>query len=223
MFTDRYDAGRQLAAYLQEYKNEDAVVYGLPRGGVLVGLEIAKKINAQLDIVLTRKLGHPFNPDLALCAITEDGQRIYGESGLCGIGLDWIESESAIQQREIQRRRNVYKDQALDIRAAGKVAILVDDGIATGLTMKAAILAIKKQSPQKIVVAVPVAPRQVVLELEQLVDEVVVLDDAFPYRGSVGAYYAFFPKVYDKEVVVSIKEAARHFKNHQFKRVLVAA
>lgn len=207
MFFDRYDAGKQLAQKLEQYRGENTVIYALPRGGVLTGLEITKVLAAPLDIVITRKIGHPLNSEYAICAITEGGHRICTELGLCGVDVDWLEAESSAQQREAQRRRLAYKTEYSSILAKGKVAILVDDGIATGLTMKAAIHQIKKQKPKKIIVAVPVAPHDVVLELEQIVDEVIVINDVTKNLGAISEYYTHFPEVFDKEVTLCLQQA----------------
>jgi putative phosphoribosyl transferase len=206
MFFDRHDAGERLARRLSFYKGKKAVVYALPRGGVLLGLDVAKELGVPLDVVIARKVGHPFNNEYALCAVTEDGERICDESGLCGIDEAWVDLESDIQQREARRRRIVYKKNRRTISAKGKVAILVDDGIATGLTMKAAIRAIQKQKPSSIVVAVPVASHTVIVELKKLVDDVVVLEDVASFTGAVGAYYTQFPQVSDEEVIACLNE-----------------
>ena len=207
MFFDRYDAGKQLAQKLISYKSSDTVVYALPRGGVLVGYEIAKSLKAPLDVVINRKIGHPLNKECAICAITEEGEMVYDELGLCGIDDDWINIEATAQQKEARRRRFVYKDNQPSISAEGKTAILVDDGIATGLTMKAAIKTIEKQKPTKIIVAVPVAPHEVINKLNKIVDETVVLLEEKSFQGAVGAYYRYFPEVFDKEVQVCLKKA----------------
>jgi predicted phosphoribosyltransferase len=219
MFFDRLDAGERLAERLLHYKGKNVVVYALPRGGVVLGQEVAVKLRAPLDLVITRKIGHPFNKEFALCAITEDGERVCDEFGLCGVDESWIELESAMEQREAQRRHVVYKRNERIIPATGRVAILVDDGVATGLTMKAAIHAIKKQDPQKIVVAVPVAPHRVVTELRQIVDDVVVLEDAQYFAGSVGSYYIRFDEVSDDEVIDSLHAvSSMHAKSKRSKR-----
>lgn len=197
MFFDRYDAGEQLATKLEYYKDSDVVVYALPRGGVLVGLEISKALHAPLDIVIAHEIGHPLNNEYAICAITESGERVCSEIGLCGVDESWIEFESKVQQKEVCRRLLEYKGNEASVSAGGKIAILVDDGISTGLTMKAAILAIKKQKPRKIIVAVPMATHDRVVEFGQLVDEVVVL---------IESYYIHFSEVSDKEAQVALHQ-----------------
>ncbi len=207
MFFDRYDAGKQLASKLQTYKDTDSIVLALPRGGVLVGYEIATALHLPLDVVITRKIGHPFNKEVAICAVTEDGRRVCDDWGLYGLDDDsWLEHETAIAMEEAVRRRKVFGVQT-SLSLKDKTVIITDDGIATGLTMKAALLTICSQKPKKIVLAVPVAPHDVLKELSAEVDEVVVLDTGENYRGAVGAYYTHFPEVFDKEVITCLKRS----------------
>lgn len=212
MFTDRYDAGEQLALRLTKYRGRDTVVYALPRGGVLVGYEIAQKLKIPLDLVITRKIGHPADREFAICAITEDGERVCDESSLQGIDEEWLENASNTEKSEAERRRQIYKGGAASISAKGKLAIVVDDGIATGLTIRAAIKAIKKQQPKKLIVAIPVAPHEVVERLRTEVDAVVVVSEAINFLGAVGQYYANFPEVFDKEVQVCLRQAEQKYK-----------
>jgi len=205
MFLDRYDAGKQLANKLLKYKGKKTVVYAIPRGGALTALEVARALEAPLDVVIARKIGHPFNKELAVCAITEDGKRTCDEVGVCCVDSSWLESETTLQLQEIKRQRQVFQGTAKLMSAKGKTAILVDDGIATGLTIKAAVLAIQKQKPEKIIIAVPVAPRSVIEELMQQVDEVVVLRDEPDFKGDVSSCYIHFPEVIDAEVQLVLK------------------
>lgn len=204
MFFDRYQAGEQLAKRLRHYRGSDTVVYALPRGGVLVGLPIAKLLHAPLDVVITRKIGHPLNPEFAVGAITEQGDLIHDETGNCGLDESWLESQRLAQWTEARRRRAVYKGNTESINAKDKVAILVDDGVATGLSVKAAIMTIKKQRPRKLVLAVPVAPHETVVALTHLVDEMVVIKDDTKFRGAVGAYYTNFSEMTDDDVVAAL-------------------
>lgn len=207
MFFDRHSAGRQLAGALEAYTNSDAIVYALPRGGVVVGRAVAAMLGLPLDIVIARKVGHPANPEVAICAITEDGDYLCNEYGLGGVDREWVMHALARQQAEAARRREVYKH-GLPVRVAtGKTAIIVDDGIATGLTMHAAVHAIKKQTPAHIVIAVPVAPAGVLAEFTPEVDAVVVLRADSRFRGVVGSYYTHFPQVSDLEVMTCLADA----------------
>ena len=208
MFLDRYDAGQRLAVKLKEYKNSATVVLALPRGGVLVGHEIATELNLPLDVVITRKIGHPLNKEIAICAVTEDGRRVCDDYSPYAVDKNWIDRESQLAVKEATRRRLVYgvlTPQSL----RDKTVIVTDDGIATGLTMKAALMSIPSQKPRKIVLALPVCPPEVLRELKSQVDEVVVLDESKPYRGAVGAYYTHFPEVSDKQVVDCLKDVAQ--------------
>lgn len=206
MFLDRYDAGKQIASKLQTYKDTNSVVLALPRGGVLVGYEIATALHLPLDVVITCKIGHPLNKEMAVCVVTEDGRRVCDDRGLCGLDDDsWLEHETVAATGEIVRRRNVFGVRA-PLSLKNKTVIVTDDGIATGLTMKAALLMIRSQKPKKIVLAVPVAPHDVLKEFSTEVDEVVVLDTGEDYRGAVGAYYTHFPEVFDEEVIACLKQ-----------------
>ncbi len=203
-FKNRQEAGKELSKELYKYKGKDLVVYALPRGGVVLGFEIAKELNAPLDIVIARKIGHPLNPEYAVCAITETGDMFCDEKEKALLGQEWLEKEAEKQKQEAIRRRKAYSEK--HISAENKTAIIADDGIATGLTIKAAIKSLKKENPKKIIVAVPVAPHDIVEELKKDADEIIVLEDAEYYLGSVGAYYDDFPQVSDKEVVDLLKK-----------------
>lgn len=203
-FFDRYDAGRRLAKKLTSYTNSDSVVLALPRGGVLVGHEIATRLHIPLDIVITRKIGHPLNKEVAICAITEDGRRVCDDGGLFGLDEAWVQNESAIAMGEALRRRHIF-GASKTIPITGKTVIVTDDGIATGLTMKAALLTIHAQKPKKVVLAIPIAPHEILKEMRSQVDEMVVLDTGKDYQGAVGAYYTNFPEVYDKEVIACLQ------------------
>jgi len=204
MFFDRDDAGKQLAQKLKGYTGTNAVVYAVPRGGVVTGREVSRALDVPMDIVVACRVIHPMNKECAVCAVTEDGERVCDEVGVCCLDDAWIDVESKIQQEEARRRRRVYRGSETPLSAEGRTAILVDDGVATGLSMKAVILAIQKQKPRKIVVATPVAPHRIVTELNQLVDEMVVLKDESHYKGTVSMYYKHFHAVSDKEVQAAL-------------------
>lgn len=200
-FENRQEAGRKLAQKLLKYKGQDVVVYALPRGGVVLGREITKALEATLDLVITRKIGHPFHKEYALCAIAEDGDMICNESERTLVPEKWLKNEAEKERLEARRRREAYLKGENPVSCKNKTAIIVDDGIATGLTMFLAVKEIKHNSPQKIVVAVPASPRDVLNNLRKEVDEVVVLDESEFYLGSVGAYYEDFPQIEDDEVI----------------------
>ena len=206
-FRDREEAGALLADALEPFAEEDAVVYALPRGGVVVGYQVAKKLGLPLDIVVARKVGHPANPEFAVCAVTEEGEMFCNESVAHLTDRAWLAAAARGEQEEARRRRKAYLPREKHIPASGKTAILVDDGVATGLTLRAALHALRKERPAKIVVAVPVAPHDVVEELEKEADEVVVLLDEAHYLGAVGAYYEDFPQTTDDEVISLLADA----------------
>ena len=199
-FIDRQDAAGQLAKALRGYGG-GGVIYALPRGGVILGAEIAKVLGIPLDLVITRKIGHPLNPEYAVCAVTEDGSLVCNETEKESLNPGWLERAVARERAEAKRRRKLYLSQRPHIPATGKTAILVDDGIATGLTLRAAIQSVRNERAQKVVVAVPVAPHDVLETLRLEADTVVVLEDDYNYLGAVGAYYTHFPQVSDEEVL----------------------
>lgn len=210
-FRDRSDAGRQLANKLTSYTNSDAVVLALPRGGVVVGHEIATRLHVPLDVIITRKIGHPQNKEYAICAITEDGRRICDSTGLRGIDEAWVQQESAIAMGEVVRRRQLLSGgEAIPI--TDKTVIVVDDGVATGLTMRAALMMVHAQKPARVILAVPVVPHDVLKDFQDLADEFVILDNGKDFRGSVGEYYENFAQVPDKEIVLCLKSTRKSSK-----------
>ena len=205
-FRNRFDAGRQLAARLGKYKNRNAVIYALPRGGVPVAREVALALNCPLDLIIVRKIGHPDNLEYALGAVAEDGFLVVDEAELAGINQHWFEAEKQRQIQEAKRRREFYLQDRKPVNAAGKIAILVDDGIATGSTMSVAVKKMRRENPEKIVVAVPVAPPDTARIFAREVDEFVsvIIPDVF--WGAIGYYYDDFSQVSDAEVVALLKE-----------------
>ncbi len=200
IFKDRVDAGRRLAEALLSYRGQDAVVYALPRGGVVLGAEIAKVLNAPLDLVIVRKVGHPYSPEYAIAAVAEDGHLTVNRAEVDTVDKQWFNESVRIEQQEAQRRRKLYAGGLPPVAATDKVAIIVDDGLATGLTMFAAIEEVRHFRPARIVVAVPVAPPQTVQQLKTKVDDVVALH-VTPDFGAIGYFYARFDQVSDEEVI----------------------
>ena len=202
-FTNRTDAGKQLAEALSGYRDTGAVVLALPRGGVPVAKEIATAIHAPLDLVIVRKIGVPSQPELAMGAIV-DGPRpltVRNEEVISIAGVRQHEFDR-IRDRElaeIKRRRAAYIGDRPHPALAGQVAIVVDDGIATGATTRAALRSVRREKPKKIVLAVPVAPSDTLAELRREADEVVCLE-AHHRFGAIGAYYDDFRQVSDEEV-----------------------
>ena len=200
-FKNREEAGRLLAGKLSEFKNQDPVVFALPRGGVVVGYEVAKHLGVPLDVIITRKIGHPSNPEYAICAVAEDGHTLCDESETVSLDKNWLSSEINKEKEEARRRRELYLGESPQTDIKGKTAIIVDDGIATGLTLRLAIEESKHRDPQKIIVAVPVAPEDAARQISKKVDEFIALDIPAFYMGAVGAYYDEFGQVEDKEVI----------------------
>ena len=204
IFENREEAGEKLAQLLQKkYASPETIVYALPRGGVVTAYAIAKKLNAHLDIVLTRKIGHPFEKEYALAVVSETGNVTANKKDLLLIDKDWFAAQVAQEMEEIKRRREVYMGNKKSLSARNKIAIIVDDGIATGLTIKAAIAEIKSQNPQKIIIAVPVMPQDTIDKLQSQVDKIIALDIDKNYLGSVGSYYKEFPQISD-DIVMSL-------------------
>jgi putative phosphoribosyl transferase len=179
----------------------DVVVLGLPRGGVPVAWEVAQALQVPLDICLVRKLGTPAHPEIAMGAIAAGGIRVLNHDVIKWLGISdrEINEVSEIELKELQRRRAAYRDggHALDVR--DRIVIIVDDGLATGSTMKAAIAVLKPQQPQQIIVAVPVAPAQVCQDLQQQVNRVICLSNPEPFYA-IGFWYQDFEQVTDEEV-----------------------
>lgn len=201
MFTNRESAGRQLAQKLNDFKGENAVVLAIPRGGVGVAAEIAKELDLPLGLIIPRKIGAPGNPELAIGAVAGEGDTFLNEGLIKTLGVteDYLQSEILRQVAEIKRREEIYLQGHKQPDVHGKIAIVVDDGIATGSTAIAAVRAIKKQDPEKVVLAVPVTPSESKRLLEQEADELVVLDVPAEFYA-VGQFYESFEQTTDEEV-----------------------
>lgn len=201
MFKNRSDAGEKLAERLWQYKNSDTIVLALPRGGVVVGYEVTRLLDVPLDIVVARKIGHPQNPEYAICATDEKGTLLCDEREARLVDQDWLKEEVERQRKEAERRIQVYRGGKKPLQITNKVAIIIDDGIATGLTMRLAIKAVRKQKPDRIIIAVPVAPSDIVRELRREVDEIITLEPTEDFMGAVGAHYQEFEQVEDDTVI----------------------
>ena len=201
-FHDRFDAGRQLAADLDQYAGRpDVIVLALPRGGVPVGYEVARALGAPLDVFLVRKLGVPGREELAMGAIASGGVRVVNEDVVSELRITdrWLDVVAARELEELRRREEAYRDGRPAPAVRGKVGILVDDGLATGASMRAAVGALKKLGPSRVVVAVPVGAAQTCRELEQIADEVVCAEQPDPFYA-VGTWYRDFDQTTDDEV-----------------------
>jgi putative phosphoribosyl transferase len=214
LFRDRYDAGRQLAEELTAYANRsDVMVLALPRGGVPVAYEVARRLHAPLDVFLVRKLGLPGHEELAMGAIASGGMRVLNEelvNVLC-IAPDVIDEVAEEEWEELKRRERAYRDDRPPLDVRGRIVILIDDGLATGSSMRAAVAALRKQGPARIVVAVPIAATSTCRELQKEVDEVVCARTPEPFRA-VGIWYDDFTQTSDEEVHALLEEAQDHAK-----------
>ena len=201
IFADRSDAGKQLAAKLAAYSGPDARVLALPRGGVPVAYEVAKALQAPLDVFIVRKLGAPGREELAIGAIASGGVKVLNRETIAELGVDESTLNAIVrrEETELHRREKTYRYDLPPLDIAGRTVLLIDDGLATGASMYAGILATRAMSPRRVVVAVPVAPPDTVVQLEEYADDVVVLAMPRPFRG-VGAWYADFTQTTDEEV-----------------------
>jgi putative phosphoribosyl transferase len=204
LFADRKQAGERLAEALLRYKSEDPVVLAIPRGGVPIGLEVARSLDAPLDIVLVRKIGAPFQRELAIAAVI-DGDRPEivqnpEAAGIPGISDDYMKEETARQLAEIERRRRLYLGSRARPQIEGRTAILVDDGIATGATVRAALIGVRRSKPKRLVLATPVAPPETIAALRDEADDVVCLATPDPFYA-IGQFYKVFDQLTDDEVI----------------------
>lgn len=202
IFADRREAGQELAKALAAYRGrEDVVVLGLPRGGVPVAFEVAQFLGAPLDVLIVRKLGVPGHSELAMGAIAAGGVRLLNDEVVQAlqIPMEQIERVVARERRELARRETAYRGERPPLELRGTVAVVVDDGMATGSTMRAAVQSLKMRGPARIVVAVPHAPADVVEALRELQVDVVCLEMPEPYFA-VGSWYREFPQLEDAEV-----------------------
>jgi putative phosphoribosyl transferase len=202
LFEDRADAGRKLARELSAYaEREDVIVLGLPRGGVPVAFEVASALHAPMDVFLVRKLGVPGREELAMGAIASGDVRVLNRDVVRGLGISSqaIARVAGREREELQRRERAYRGDRPSPDVSDRIAILVDDGLATGASMRAAVAALRVQQPARIVVAVPVAPAETCKELRAEVDELVCGATPRPFMG-VGAWYRDFSQTTDDEV-----------------------
>ncbi len=205
-FRDREDAGRKLAAILWHHRGKpDTIVVALPRGGVVLGRIVADELGVPLDLVVPRKIAAPENDEYAIGAITETGEAVWNPGEMPRVNKAYLAGEIKKEIDEAARRLKLYRKGMPPRDLKGKTVIVVDDGIATGFTMLAAVRTIKKERPKKIVVAVPVAPADADAALQSEADEIVILFTP-PSFGAIGAFYETFPQVDDQAVASLMKQ-----------------
>ncbi len=204
LFADRRQAGQRLAARLLRYKTENPLVLAIPRGGVPVAIEVAKALGAPVDLVLVRKIGVPFQPELAAGAVVdgEHTETVWNHDILEALEVteDFFKAEVARQIEEIERRRKIYLGGRPRPRIAGCTAIVVDDGIATGATVRAALIGVRRHAPKRLILAVPVAPPDTVESLRKDVDELICLEVPEAFHA-IGEFYGDFAQLEDADVV----------------------
>lgn len=205
MFQDRRDAGMALAKRLSEFKGQDTLVLAIPRGGVPIGCEIARSLGAPLDLIMPRKLPIPYNTEAGFGAVTPDGTMVLNEGMVRQLGLGKEEIDSIVMAvlDEVQRRERVYRS-GPPLSPKGKTVIITDDGLASGYTMIAAVRAVKKKGPKKVIVAVPVSPVSSAERLRQEADEVICLYEQAAGSFAVAGYYERFPDLSDGEVLAML-------------------
>jgi putative phosphoribosyl transferase len=203
-FKNRSEAGQKLARALSHYKDQHPVILALPRGGVPVAAEVAAALDAPLDLILVRKIGVPFQPELAMGAVVDGGAPIIvrNEDVIQSAGIDEAQFKAVCncELAEIERRRRRYLGGRECVNVTGRTAIVIDDGIATGATMRAALRATRMRNPKKLVLAVPVASSESIVTLREEADEVICLED-HEFFGAIGFYYRDFRQVSDEEVI----------------------
>lgn len=207
-FRDRADAGRKLARALERYRDRQPIVLALPRGGVAVAAEVAAALDAPLDLILVRKIGVPYQPELAMGAVVDGAEPVIVRNEdvirASGVGEADFKRVCDAEMAEIERRRKRYLKDRARAEIAGRTVIVVDDGIATGATTRAALRAMRARRPERLVLAVPVAPTDSIEALKTEADDIVCLEqhDSF---GALGFYYADFHQVSDEEVIAALK------------------
>lgn len=215
-FRNRADAGHQLARALVKYENLNPLILALPRGGVAVAAEIAAAFRAPLDIILVRKIGAPYQPELALGAIVDGDEPVIVRNPhiieITATDEETFKSLCRDELREIERRRKLYAGERAPLELRGRIVIVVDDGIATGATARAALRALKARSPEKLVLAVPVAPRDALQEIREMVDDVVCLAD-MGLAGAIGFFYDDFRQMTDKDVIDALARFPNPLRN----------
>lgn len=209
LFTDRRDAGQRLARRILALELDQPLVFGIPRGGMVVAHEVSQALKAPLDILIPRKIGAPGNPELAIGAVAQDGTVVMDRELVAALGVDrtYIEDEVARQVAEIERRLRTYRQGRPAHQVAGRTAVVVDDGIATGATVLAALRGLRSAHPGRVLLAVPVSPPDTLARLQQEADQLVCLATPEPFYA-VGQFYRRFEPTADEEVIGLLQSAA---------------
>ncbi len=208
IFRDRYDAGQQLAEQLSFLKDQpNVIVLGIPRGGVVVAAEVARALKAPLDVFLAHKLGAPFNPELAIGAVTSTGEILLDELLVheLDISTDEIVREAEHQRAEIERRMHLYRQNRPPLDVQNKTVVLIDDGVATGSTVLASLRALRQMRPAKLILAIPVGPAETMRRLARECDQLIMLATPEPF-WAVGRFYAQFGQTSDEEVIALLEK-----------------
>ena len=208
-FKNRTEAGQKLAERLRNYAGKEVIVYALPRGGVVVGFEVAKALKAPLDILAVRKVGHPDFPEYAIAAVSQSVYVVRNEEAIRSVDEERLGELLESEEAEARRRHDLYLKGIKITDVKGKVAIIVDDGLATGLTARAAIQDLRERGPEKIVLAVPIAPDVAMTSMVNGVDEFVCLYPE-PNLVAIGLFYDEFAQVSDEEVINLLQEANKN-------------
>jgi len=205
VFKDRQDAGIKLAAAMKKLKGKkDVLLFALPRGGVVLGAEVAKALGLPFDVLVTRKLGAPFNPEFAIGSLAETGEVIWNEAERAASDKKVLDDIVREEAAEAERRVKKYRQGRALPDMAGQTVVIIDDGVATGLTVRAAVAAAKAKQAERVVIAVPHGARDSLEALRQEADEVIALEEPEDY-GAVGAFYREFPQTEDEEVLELLK------------------
>jgi predicted phosphoribosyltransferase len=202
LFINRFDAGMKLAKKLEKYMNQDGIILAVPRGGVPIGYYIARYLNFNLDLLMSKKLGHPFNEEFAIGAVGLEGAIVEETRG---ISPEYIERETSNIQKQLKERYKKFMGEKEPLNIEGKIVIVVDDGVATGRTILATLRMLRNKHPKKLVVAVPVASEQAAERISKEVDEFICLYTPTPFYG-VGRFYENFAQTTDEEIIELLKE-----------------
>ena len=201
-FNDRYDAAMQLAPLLEKYKNEKGVILAVPRGGVPIGYYLAKYLDFPLDLLMTKKLGHPGNEEFAIGAVSLEGSIVEETTG---VPEQYIREETRRIREQLKERYIKFMGNKEPVDIKGKIIIVVDDGVATGRTILSTIKILRNKEPRKIVVAVPIASEEAADRIREVVDDFICLHTPYPFYG-VGRFYADFTQVEDEDVLLLLNE-----------------